>query len=128
MSSDRIMMNKKLCSCILVFFLFFSLFPPNSQASLVESRLSTGEQVLEKEQHIESIRGALEHKLVAQKLKDYGLSQEEVIARMENMDEQQLHQLASLSDEIGGAVIGVIAAAVLVLTLIYLILRITGRR
>ena len=128
MNIERIMLNKKLCSCMLVIFLFFCLIPPNSQATLVESRLSTGEQVLEKDRQIESIRGALEHKLVAQKLKDYGLSQEEVMARMENMDEQQLHQLATLSDEVGGAVIGVIAAAVLVLTLIYLILRITGRR
>ncbi len=128
MRTDRIVLNKKLCSCILVFFLFFSLVPPDSQASLVESRLSTGEQVLEKDQQIESIRGALEHKLVAQKLKDHGLSQEEVMAKMENMDEQQLHQLASLSDEIGGAIISFVAAAVLVATLIYLILRITGRR
>jgi len=48
----------------------------------MESRLFTLEQVLERAEKMESIRTALEHKVVAQRQKDYGLSQEEVMERM----------------------------------------------
>ncbi|WP_291319014.1 PA2779 family protein, partial [Desulfonatronospira sp.] len=82
----------------------------------------------ERTEHIESIRKALEHEVVAQRLADYGLSQEEVMARMEGLDDKQLHQLATLSDEVGGGGIGLAIGVLLIVLLVVLILNISDRR
>ncbi|MBI2486302.1 MAG: PA2779 family protein [Deltaproteobacteria bacterium] len=72
------------------------------------------------------VRRALENKIVAEKLKSYGLSKEEVITKMERMSDEQVHQLASLSDRIpagadGGATAAVIILVVFVMVLLVLI-------
>ncbi|WP_291319059.1 PA2779 family protein, partial [Desulfonatronospira sp.] len=82
----------------------------------------------ERTEHIESIRKALEHEVVAQRLADYGLSQEEVMARMEGLDDEQLHQLATLSDEVGGGGIGLAIGVLVVVLLVIVILKITDKR
>ena len=122
-----IVLDKRICKLVLIIYFFFAMIPSTAEASLIESRLSTGESALERAEKIESIRAALEHKVVAQRLKDYGLSQEEVMARMETLDDKQLHQLASLSDEIGGAVIGWVIGSVVVILLVLAILHFAGR-
>ena len=43
------------------------------------------------------VQRALEHKLVAQKLRDYGVAPEEVKIRLASMSDQDLHTLASAS-------------------------------
>ena len=123
-----IVLDRRICKFVLIIYFFFAMIPSTAEASLIESRLSTGESALERAEKIESIRAALEHKVVAQRLKDYGLSQEEVMARMEALDDKQLHQLASLSDEIGGAAWGWVIGALVVVLLVLLVLHVTDRR
>ena len=128
MGPERFLLDKRICKLVLVFYFFVALIPSTGEASLMESRLSTGEQISERAEKIESVRKALEHKVVAQRLADYGLSQEEVMARMNTLDDKQLHQLASLSDEVGGGILGVAIGVLLVVLLVVLILNLTGRR
>ena len=42
-----------------------------------------------------SVRRALEHKVVAQKLRDYGVSPEQAELRLASLSDGELHQLAS---------------------------------
>ncbi len=128
MEKTKIVLDKRLCKFVLVFFLLVSLIPSTGSASLIESRLSTGEQISERAEKIESVRKALEHKVVAQRLADYGLSQEEVMARMHSMDDKQLHQLASLSDEVGGGGVGLVIGVLLVVLLVVIILNVANKR
>jgi uncharacterized protein DUF6627 len=53
----------------------------------------------------EKIRAMLENKIVAERLRSFGLSKNEVMAKMSEMSDGQIHQLASLSDRLpaGGA-------------------------
>lgn len=128
MGLKRIMPDLRICKFVLVFYLFVALIPSTGEASLIESRLSTGEQMSERAEKIESVRKALEHKVVAQRLQDYGLSQEELMARISTLDDQQLHQLASLSDEMGGGALGVIIGVLLVILLVVVILKVSDKR
>jgi len=128
MGFKRLVLDARLCRLVLVFYFFVAFIPATGEASIMESRLSTGEQVSDRAEKIESIRTALEHKVVAQRLKDYGLSQEEVKERMETLDDEQLHQLASMSDEIGGAGVGLAIGVLLVILLVIVILHVTDKR
>lgn len=72
---------------------------------------------------------ALEHKVVAQKLRDYGISPEAAQLRLASMSDQDLHQLASASKGLPtggdgtGAVIGVLLVVILVIVVIKLMNR-----
>ncbi len=128
MGWKRMFLDHRTCRFVLIFFVLMSLIPSTGEASLLESRLSTGEQMSERSEKIESIRTALEHKLVAQRLQDYGLSQEEAMARLHTLDDEQLHQLASLSDEIGGGNgVGLVISVLVIILLVVLILKLSDR-
>ena len=71
---------------------------------------------------------ALENKVVAQKLRDYGVSPAEAQLKLASMSDQDLHRLASVSkglpsggDGTTGAIIGVLVVIVLVIVVIRLL-------
>ena len=120
--------NVRVCWPVLVAYLFIAIIPPNADAFLAQSRLSTGEIVSERSADITSIQTALENKVVTQRLADYGLTPEEVDAKLDSLSDEQLHQLASLSGDVGGGMVGVVIAVLLVILLVVLILHISDRR
>ena len=128
MEFKRFVLDRRICKFVLMFYFIVALLPSTGEASLIESRLSTGEQMSERAEKIESVRKALEHKVVAQRLEDHGLSQEEVMARMNTLDDKQLHQIASLSDEVGGGGVGLIVGVLLVIILVVVLLRVANKR
>jgi parvulin-like peptidyl-prolyl isomerase len=73
------------------------------------------------------IQTALESKIVQQKLKDYGLSPEETMARVNKLSDEQINQLATNTDSLqaagdgGGLLITLLVVAILVVLLIYLL-------
>jgi hypothetical protein len=128
MGLKRFLLDKRICKFVLVFYFIVAMIPATGEASLIESRISTGEQMSERAEKIESVRKALEHKVVAQRLTDYGLTQEEVMARLNTLDDTQLHQLASLSDEVGGGSVGLVIGVLLVILLVVVIFKIANKR
>ena len=75
----------------------------------------------------EKVRRMLENKIVAERLKSYGLSKEEVAAKIDKMSDEQVHQLAALSDRIpaggdGAATAAVIVLVVFVIVILFLII------
>ncbi|HEX3034078.1 MAG TPA: PA2779 family protein [Thermodesulfobacteriota bacterium] len=117
---------------VLLSFTPVSLISKSAQSALVGSQmiLPGGKKSLMREVNEEKVRRTLENKIVAEKLKSYGLSKAEVIEKMERMSDEQVHQLAALSDKMpaggdaGGFIIGVLVIVVLVLLIIYLARRV----
>jgi len=122
-------LDTRLCWMVLLAFTCLSLLPVNSSASLVPSRLADGSAVSEREGRIESIRQALEQEVVAQRLADYGLTPAEVEARLPSLSDEQLHQLASLSDNLGeGGILGAVIAVLVIVLLVIVILKLTDKQ
>ena len=105
---------------------FFGLvaFPSVAAASLAPSKTSDGTAPAGREADLQAVRQALEHKLVAQKLKDYGVSASEVEDRLPRMSDTDVHQIAMLSKKLpqGGDDVIVIGGVVTVLIIILLVI------
>jgi hypothetical protein len=128
MNRQKWFFNTRVCWPILVAYLFIAFVPSNADAFLAQSRMSSGQIVSERSADIASIQSALENKVVTQRLADYGLTPEEVDAKLGTLSDEQLHQLASLSGDVGGGILGAVIAVLLVILLVVLILQISDRR
>jgi len=124
---------------ILVIALILGTFTPASvistsaRASFVKSRMvsENGDQVTSREIDELKVKRALENKLVKEKLKNSGLTSREVEKKMEKMNDQEIHQIALLSDKLPtggdgavGFVVGVLVITILVLVILYLAKRV----
>ena len=76
---------------------------------------------------MKTIQSALESKVVRQRLRELGLPEDQVEARLSKLSDQEVHQLATQIHTLnpGGdlTVIGILVAVVLVLLIIYLVRR-----
>ena len=125
----RWVLDARICWMVLFAFCCLSLIPANGSASLIESRLSGGESLMQREAEIETIRQALEREVVVQRLADYGLSPEEVSAKLTTLSDEQLHQLACLSESLGeGGILGAVIAILVVVLLVIVILKVTDKQ
>lgn len=75
------------------------------------------------------VQTALESKVVKERLKGFGLSEEQVQSRMQSLSDDEVHQLAVQVEALGpggdgGVVIGLLVAAVLVLLIVFLVKRV----
>lgn len=70
----------------------------------------------------------LEHKVVAQKLHDYGLTPEQAQTRLASMSDRDLHTLASASRGLpsGGDATGALIGVLVVVVLVIVILKLTN--
>lgn len=125
----RWILDRRLCWVVLLTFTCLALWPANARAALIESRLTDGSVVSERIEMIDAIRTALEKDVVAQRLADYGLTPAEISTKLPTMTDEQLHQLASLSDSLGegGDALGAVIAVLLIILLVVVILKITDR-
>ena len=124
---------------ILVIFIVLSAFTPvsmlshSANAAFKESQFITenGEIISSRDIDEIKVRRSLENKLVAEKLMGHGLTKEQVIDKMDKMSDEDIHQMASLSDRIPtgadsgvGIVIAVLVIIALVLVILYLYKRV----
>lgn len=122
-------LDARICWIVVMAFSLLALIPSNGLASLAESRLSSGETLSQRAEQIEKIRLALEKEVVAQRLADYGLSKEDVAAKLPSLSNEQLHQLAGLSDSLAeGGILEVIIAILLIVLLVIIILKVTEKQ
>ncbi len=80
---------------------------------------------------IAKVQAFLERKELAQKMLDYGVSPQEAIVKLQSMSDQELHQLASLTDRVPAGTDGgvglLIGLAVLVILIIVIIMLLNKR-
>ena len=116
---------------VLLALWFFGLvaFPSIAAASLTPSKTSGPTAAINREVDLQAVQTALEHKLVVQKLKDYGVSASEVQARLPRMSDAEVHQVAMLSNKLPqggdaivvGGILAVLIVVILVIVLIHLL-------
>lgn len=72
---------------------------------------------------------ALENKVVAQKLRDYGVATDDVQLKLASMSDQDLHTLATASKGLpsGGDTTGAIIGVLVVIILVIVVLRLMNR-
>jgi len=76
-----------------------------------------------------SVQRALEHKVVARKLRDYGVSPEQAELRLASLSDAELHQLASATRGLptGGDGIGALIGILIVVLLVIVILKLLNK-
>jgi hypothetical protein len=75
------------------------------------------------------VQRALENRIVAQKLRDYGVAPEAVQARLASLDDQDLHTMATASKGLpsGGDGIGVVVGLLVIVILVIVILKLMNK-
>jgi hypothetical protein len=76
-----------------------------------------------------AVQRALENRIVAQKLRDYGVSPDEVQIRLASMSDQDVHHLASATKGLptGGDAVGVLIGIAILVLLIIIILKLLNK-
>jgi hypothetical protein len=109
---------------------FVTLHAVPAAAGLMPSRVS-GATALESVRDADwlVIQRALEHKVVVQKLRDYGVSVEEARARLQHLSDAELHQLASVAHGLpsGSDGLGTLVAVLVIIILVIVILKLLNK-
>jgi hypothetical protein len=99
-----------------------------AMAGLAPSRTSGSTSISsERDADMVMAQRALEHKIVTQKLRDYGVQPEDVKLRLATMSDEDLHTLASAAKGLPsggdgtGALIGILIVVVLVIVILKLL-------
>ena len=99
-------------------------------AALAPSRASGATAIVsQRDADLLVVQKALEHRLVAQKLRDYGVQPAEVQARLASMSDEDLHTLASASKGLpsGGDAVGALIGVLIVVLLVIVILKLLNK-
>jgi hypothetical protein len=77
-----------------------------------------------------AVQRAMEHKLVAQKLRDYGVTPEDAQIRLASLSDEDLHTLASATAGLpsGSDDLGTLVTILLIVLLVILILKLLNRQ
>ena len=121
--------TKPLAVYLAVALIAISTFAGPAQAMFLPAQPGTGTAApeLDRPADMAKIQATLESKAVQQRLMDYGLSAEQVTAKLGGLSDEQIHQLAANMDSLqaGGdaisALVVVLLIALLVVLLIYLL-------
>lgn len=75
------------------------------------------------------VQRALEHRMVVQKLRDYGVSPEEAQLKVASMSDEDLHTLASASKGLpaGGDALGALVTVLIIILLVIVILKLLNK-
>jgi len=103
-------------------------FVPKVEASFVPSDESFSS--ISRQNDMATIQRALEHKLVKERLKDLGYTDEEIKARLDRLSDTEIHSLAVQLDSLlpAGDGLGVVIALLVIAILVIVILMLTGHR
>lgn len=124
---EKLLIRKAVC-CVLIFFFALGAVP-RVEAGFVPSTTTTvGDST--RIADIEKIQRALETKLIKDRLKQLGLSSEEIQYRINNLSDSQVHQLALKMEELntGGDALGVVIAILVIAILVWVVFYLYGHR
>lgn len=99
-------------------------------AGLVASAPSSPDIVSQmRGEEIGKIQRALENKVVAEKLRAYGLTTAEIKDKLQNMTDEQIHMLSQASDRLlaGGDGLGFVIGILLIVLLVIVILKLVHK-
>ncbi len=119
----------KAVAMYLVFAMFIIGIAPRVEAGFAPSEtvvLSGFDRAAD----LDKIQKVLETKMVRERLQKLGFSHEEINNKVEQLSDQQIHQLALQLDElkVGGDGLGVVIALLVIVILVIIILQLTGHK
>ena len=119
-----------LAVCLSIYLL--CLFSSPAIAGMIGSVASSGACYDRgvRETEISKIQRALETEIINEKLKAYGLTSDEINAKLYDLTDEQVHLLAQASDNVlAGADegLGVLIAILLIVLIVILILKLSGK-
>jgi hypothetical protein len=76
------------------------------------------------------VREFLEMKMVRERLKDLGFTSEEIQGKLQDLNDQQIHQVAQKVDDlnVGGDGLGIVIALLVIVILVIIVIQLTGHR
>ncbi|MDD5067714.1 MAG: PA2779 family protein [bacterium] len=96
-------------------------------AAMISSSLSSEKSMSAAERRVklETVKKALENKMVQAKLKDYGLNDREINEKIKSMNDSQIQLLAQASEKVlaGGDGLSLIVTLLVIVLLVILIMR-----
>ena len=112
---------------VAVMFLF--AITPKVEAGFSASEI-IGQSQINRTANMEKIQNFLETKMVRERLRAFGFSQEEIQTRLNQLSDDQIHQVALQLDELKVAGNGgeVVIIVLLILILVALVIYVTGHR
>lgn len=117
--------NIVIIAIILSTFLPASFLHTSAQAAVMQSQMVTesGNVLSPRDVDEIKVKRVIENKLVQERLESLGLTKTEVIEKMDKMTDAEVHQIASLSDNIpsGGSAIGFVTGVLVIVVLALLI-------
>lgn len=126
----------KLSKSILIALILFTFIPSTlistaANASFVESQIVSEDGNALSQRGVDEIKikRVLENRIVKERLQMSGLSEQQVTEKIQRMSDEEIHYIASVSDDLpsGGDVgfaVGILAIIAFVLLIIYLIDRV----
>lgn len=120
----------KQISWYLVVAMFIIAIVPRVEAGFVPSEIISFSQN-DRNADLEKIQKALEVKAVSERLKQLGLTQDEIQNRLEQLTDQQIHQVALQLDQLNVGkddALGVIIALLVIAILVVVLLKLTGHK
>ena len=120
---------KKWIVWYLVAALFVIGITPRVYAGFAPSEgfaLTSGERA----SNLDKVQKFLEMKMVRERLKDLGFTPEEIQGKLNDLNDQQLHQLAMKMDDlkVGGDGLGIVIAILVIVILVIIIVQLSGHR
>lgn len=103
---------------------------PRVEAGFAPSEVIDMKQI-DRTAELEKIRSVLEMKAVRERLTQFGLSHDEITARLSQLSDEQIHKLALQLDDLRvgqDSGLGVIIAFLVIIILIIVILQLTGHK
>ena len=113
----------------LVVAMFVIGIAPRVDAGLVPSEVIALTQ-FDRQADLGKIQKVLETKMISDRLAQYGLTQDEINARLAQLSDQQVHNFALQLDDlkVGGDGLGIVIALLVIAILVVILLYLTGHR
>lgn len=117
---------KHIAVMLIVFMAVISAVP-KAQAAFVPTDQSVVSDM--RGQDMATVKQVMENKIVSQRLKALGYSEQEVEAKLSQLSDAEMHKLATKVDNLtSGGVIGFVIAVLIVVLLVVLILDVTDKQ
>lgn len=106
-------------------------WPGVGWASFVASEATVPVSTFDRLGDLSRLRAVLEHRVVVQRLVDFGLTPSEIAVRLGQLSDAQIHQLTQQLESLqpgGDSGLGVIISLLVIAILVVILLQVTGHR
>lgn len=122
-------MYRKSVSCVLILCMALLSFVPQVEAGFSPSQMVGQVSQYDRSADLAMVTARLEHKMVSQRLSDFGYSTDEIQARLGGLSNERLHALAGQLDQVepGGILDALLFIAIVVLAVVG-VMHLTGKK